>query len=86
MTHEKETPELAKRFYSTEDVQKLFGFGRNKTLALIKSEGFPAIRIGRAYYTDSEKLEEWIATHRGKEIHLDLKKGNKKDGDEDDKF
>lgn len=80
MTHENKT-EVAKRFYSTEEMQRLFGFGRNKTLALIKSEGFPAIKIGRAYYIDSEKLEEWISAHRGKEIQLDLKKGNKSDND-----
>lgn len=81
MAHENKS-ELTKRFYSTEEVQKLFGFGRNKTLALIKSEDFPVIKIGRAYYVDSEKLEEWITAHRGKEIHLDSKKGSKENDDE----
>lgn len=75
MAHEKQNaPEPARRFYNTEELQALFGFGRNKTLALLKSEGFPAIKIGRAYYVDSEKLEEWISAHRGKEINLNIRK------------
>ncbi len=64
-------PERAtQRFYKVQDIQTMFGIGRNKALALMKTDGFPVLKIGRTYYVDSEKLEEWIVENRGKEIPL----------------
>lgn len=50
----------AKRFLGVKDIQKIFGIGRNKAIALMNQKGFPAIKLGRTYRVDSEKLEEWI--------------------------
>lgn len=54
------TDEIRKRFLGVKDIQKIFGIGRSKAVALMNTKGFPAIRLGRTYRVDSEKLEEWI--------------------------
>lgn len=52
--------DVQKRFLGVKDIQKIFGIGRNKAVALMNRKDFPAIRIGRTYRVDSERLEEWI--------------------------
>lgn len=57
-----------KRFLDVQDIQNLFDIGRNKAIALMKSEGFPVIKIGRTYRVDNTELEEWIEKNKGKTI------------------
>lgn len=60
--------EQEKRFLSVKDVQNIFNLSRYQATELIKTEGFPAIRIGRTYRIDAKGLEEWIANNIGKDI------------------
>lgn len=57
--------ETEKRFYSVEDIQKIFGIGRKKAIELMNLEGFPMIKLGRIYRVDSVELEHWIEKNRG---------------------
>ena len=52
------------------DIEKIFGCGRNKAYELMKSPGFPAIRIGKNLYVSKEELEKWIEDYSGKEYYL----------------
>lgn len=60
--------DVKKRFYSVEDVQKIFNIGRKKAIELMNSDGFPVIRLGRIYRVDSVELEHWIEQHRGETL------------------
>lgn len=66
----KETTPKGKRFYSIKEIQEIFGFSRSKALSLVKTHGFPTIRIGRSYYVDSLKLDKWIEENYGKNISV----------------
>lgn len=69
---ENKTPApVKKRFYNTVEIQKLFGIGRNKALALMKTEGFPSVKLGNVWLVDTEKLDEWISKCYGKTIELE---------------
>lgn len=58
------------KMLGVKDIQELFGIGRNKALALLNTEGFPTIRLGRTYLVNPSQLEEWIKKNQGKEIKL----------------
>lgn len=60
-----------RKFLGVKDIQNIFNVGREKAIALIKSEGFPVIKIGRTYRIDPQKLEKWIAEHEGKTIAME---------------
>ena len=69
---ENKTPApVKKRFYNTAEIQELFGIGRNKALALMKTEGFPSVKLGNVWLVDTEKLDEWISKCYGKTIELE---------------
>lgn len=42
-------------------VCKLLGLGRTKVHVLIKSEGLPVVRFGRAVRVSPASLEQWLA-------------------------
>lgn len=60
---EKSAP-AEKRFYGVKDIQEIFGISRVTAISLIKSEGFPAMKIGNTYKVEIEALNEWIDTHK----------------------
>ena len=52
-----------KRFYGVKEIQQIFSISRNTALSLLKSEGFPAMKMGRTYKVEKEALDEWIKEH-----------------------
>ena len=48
-----------KSFYTVTDVKNLTTLGRDKAYALMKSKGFPAIKLGRTYLVTKENFEAW---------------------------
>lgn len=66
--------EPQKRFYGISDIQKIFNIGRSKATALMNTEGFPVIKLGKLYRVDSVALDEWIKNNRGKTINLNERK------------
>ncbi len=62
-----------KEFYGVKDIQEIFSIGRNKAIALMNTEGFPAIKLGRTYRVERESLRRWVKEHEGKEINIGTK-------------
>lgn len=63
-----------RKFLGVKEIQSMFNIGREKAIALIKSEGFPVIKIGRTYHIDPDQLEVWIKEHEGKAIDIEKRK------------
>lgn len=63
-----------RKFLGVKEIQSMFNIGREKAIALIKSEGFPVIKIGRTYRIDPDQLEVWIKEHEGKAIDIEKRK------------
>jgi excisionase family DNA binding protein len=42
------------------DVMRELGLGRSKVEALIKREGLPVVRFGRAVRVNKTSLEQWL--------------------------
>ena len=57
---------------TTEDLQEILKITERRAKALMRSEGFPSIRIGRDYRVEEEALKEWLKTT--KSITLDYSK------------
>lgn len=57
---------------TTEELQEILKITERRAKALMRSEGFPSIRIGRDYRVEEEALKEWLKTT--KSITLDYSK------------
>lgn len=60
------------RFYTTEDLEELLKIGKRQARALMRTNGFPSIRIGREYRVEEEAFLNWI--HQTKAVKLDYTK------------
>lgn len=58
------------QFYEEEDIERMFHIGRNKAYALMKSDGFPTIRIGRKIVIPKLQLEQWVEENMGCKISM----------------
>lgn len=54
---------------TTEDIQNMLKISPKQAKALMRTEGFPSIKIGREYRVTEQALTDWIRTT--KEIKLD---------------
>ncbi|MDY4616657.1 MAG: helix-turn-helix domain-containing protein [Lachnospiraceae bacterium] len=57
---------------TTEDVKTLLKISDKKAKALMRTEGFPSIRIGQEYRVEEQALLDWIKSV--KEVKLDYTK------------
>lgn len=46
--------------YTVKEISEALGMGTNQTYALVKSKGFPSIKIGQQYFIPKDLFEEWI--------------------------
>lgn len=60
------------RFYTAEDLQQILQIGHKQAEALMRTEGFPSIRIGRSYRVEEEVFMEWLS--QTKSVKLDYRK------------
>jgi len=51
---------MEKLAYSVHELAELLSIGRNAAYELIKTEGFPAIPIGRRVIIPAAPLEAWL--------------------------
>lgn len=56
--------------WGLKDLQKYFGFGRNKALALMGLKTFPSIKIGRTYFVEEQEVYAWVRKNAKNEITL----------------
>ena len=70
LTKKTQTDKAEKIFYSAKELQDKLGLGRNATLQLIKTDGFPKLQIGKKYYVPIRQLEDWIISNLNCTIDL----------------
>ena len=46
--------------YDVEDIMALLGIGHSRAYALMKSSGFPAMRIGRQFKVPRDACDRWL--------------------------
>lgn len=49
-------------------LRSYLGIGRDKAYALMKTNGFPSIKIGSQYIVRKESLDKYLSKYEGKEI------------------
>lgn len=52
--------------YTVEDIQRIFQIGKSKAYSLMRSDGFPSIRLNKKLYVSQSELNNWINTQSGK--------------------
>lgn len=55
---------------SVEELQDVLKIGRNTTLKLIKTDGFPTIKIGKRILVPVAGLDAWLIQNTGKNIEI----------------
>lgn len=55
---------------TVQETQSLLKMGRDKTYALMRSKGFPSIKIGGRFFVEEEALAEWLKKQRYREFKL----------------
>jgi excisionase family DNA binding protein len=58
--------------YNTEDLQNILEISDRQARALMRTEGFPSIKIGNQYRISEDNLMKWLENTR--EIKLDYSK------------
>lgn len=51
---------------TAKDLQAKLKIGRDRAYALMRSKGFPSIKLGGRYYVSEEALERWIKEYEYK--------------------
>lgn len=58
------------KMLKVKDIQEHLGISKNKVYALIRTKGFPKIKIGRNYYLPEEQYKKWVNENLKHEIFL----------------
>lgn len=58
-------------FYTKKDIQEMLQLGSKQVDALMQTDGFPSIRIGRDYRVEKSAFTEWVQST--KNIVLDYR-------------
>ena len=56
-------------FLTEDDIKDILKLNNRKTKALMRTEGFPSIKIGQEYRVEEDDLYNWIKSE--KEVKLD---------------
>lgn len=56
------------RFYSKEDLLKIFPFKRTKLQQLLNAGVLPVVKVGKTYITSDKMLNRWVEENIGKTI------------------
>lgn len=60
------------RFYTEEELQEVLQVSRRQAKALMRTAGFPSVRIGRSYRVEEEAFLDWMKQTR--HVRLDYSK------------
>lgn len=70
MNNPSATVEVADKALWTKDLEEYLNIGPYKAAALMKSAGFPSIRLGRKYFVMRSDLEDWIRKYKYRTYEL----------------
>ena len=59
---------LMNKMLTIKDIQNNLGIGKNNAYRLIKSPGFPTIKIGRKYLIPEDEFETWVQNSLHKKL------------------
>lgn len=54
--------------YNVDDIQRIFGIGRNRAYQLLSLKSFPSFKLNKRLLVEKSKLEEWIARNSGRSV------------------
>jgi len=57
---------------TTEDLQNILKLNPKQAKALMRTEGFPSVKIGREYRVEEEALIEWMKSTKADWLLTDL--------------
>ena len=57
-----------KKLLTVEDIQSIFKIGKTTAYQLMRSNGFPALRVNHRLYVSQEALDDWIRTYSGRQF------------------
>lgn len=57
-------------YLTVQEIQERFGIGEAVAYGLVKSKGFPSIKIGKRILINKKALEEWERNHLGRWVRL----------------
>lgn len=60
----------ADRLLTPKDIQVIFSIGKNRAYELMKSAGFPSLKINNRLYVSKDALDSWIKEYTGKRYKL----------------
>lgn len=60
------------KFLTEEDLQEILQISEKQAKALIRTEGFPCVKIGRSYRVEENEFLKWMMENR--EIKLNYSK------------
>ena len=55
---------------TVKDLQRILKIGRDRAYALMKSKGFPSMKLGGRYYVSEEALNRWLMSYEYKSYVL----------------
>lgn len=58
------------RMLKVKDIQKNLGVSKDKAYTIIRTKGFPKIKIGRRYYIPEKEYEKWLKEHLRRKVIL----------------
>lgn len=58
------------KILTAKELSQVLRIGRDKAYALIKSEGFPSICLGKRYIVTDKALNEWLSSYEHKQFVL----------------
>lgn len=64
------TPNTDMVLYDVKDVQRIFKIGQNAAYALMRSDGFPAIRLNRKLLVEQNALRNWLKQQERRTVIL----------------
>lgn len=61
---------MEKQFYTVTEIKKILTIGTSKAYNLVRSEGFPSIKIGNKYLVPKNEFDKWVKTYTYHEYKL----------------
>jgi hypothetical protein len=61
---------IEKLYYNKTDLQKIFGFGRDKMKKFLDKGILPTVRVNKDYLISKEELDTWFKKNAGKAINI----------------
>lgn len=59
-----------KDYLDKQDLEQIFGYGRDKMNRLLSSGILPVVKLNKDYFISGEELKKWFKQNAGKEVNF----------------